>query len=179
VNRNHTSLSERALAGATICRSFARVKKWFIPLTLLTLTCLSLPTHAAGWTLKDQTGAQLHLADFKGKWVLVNFWAPWCGPCLEELPALVSLQRQHKDLEVIGVAVMYHKKREALDAARQYALPYHIVLGTEDTAADFGGVDALPTSLLYAPTGELAARQEGPTTQQEVEQFMLHWGQQK
>jgi thiol-disulfide isomerase/thioredoxin len=134
------------------------------------LLTLSLSASANGWTLKDKDGVDYSLSTLKGRWVLVNFWAPWCPSCIQEMPDLSSLQKQHKDLQVIGVAVMYKTHREVMDMAQN--LPYPIVFGNEDTAGDFGGMAGLPTSFLYSPTGKLVSRYDGPLPVVKVEQAM-------
>jgi len=131
---------------------------------------LAHAAYAGDWRLKDKDGAHYSLSGLSGKWVLVNFWAPWCPPCLAEMPGLDALQKQHKDLLVIGVAVMYGKVQEVTDVVREKSLSYPIVLGNEDVASDFGGMNGLPTSFLYSPSGELVGHHEGPLTQNDVEQ---------
>src|SRR5512143_3897498 len=118
-------------------------------LLALLLACGLVQPAWSDWSLKDKDGAHYRLSALKGKWVLVNFWAPWCPPCLEEMPELVALHKRHKDLLVIGVAVMYRKKSEVLEVVRSKSLDYPIVLGDEDIASEFGEVNGLPTSFLY------------------------------
>jgi len=142
----------------------------FIVLLFLSLLCSQ--AYADGWSLKDINGVKYKLADQKGKWVLVNFWAPWCPPCIAELPELNSLQLQHKDLLVIGVAVQFKSKQEVLDMAKSKSLAYPIVYGNEDIAADFGGLAGLPTSFLYSPSGKLVGQHDGPLTQKDIEQAL-------
>lgn len=136
------------------------------------LLCSALAAQADGWKLKDKDGVSYTLAGQQGKWVLVNFWAPWCPPCLEEMPGFNALQKRHTDLQVIGVAVMYRKKKEVLDVVRQQSLAYPIVMGSESIASDFGEISGLPTSFLYSPAGKLVGRHEGPLTPRDVEQAM-------
>lgn len=136
-------------------------------LTLLLL--FSLNTRADDWSLKDAAGARHTLSSLHGKWVLVNFWAPWCPPCIQEIPGFIALQSR-SDLQVIGVAVMYKSRREVMDEAKSLAINYPVVLGNEDIAGDFGGVAGLPTSFLYTPSGQLVGKHEGPLTQDEIEQ---------
>lgn len=138
---------------------------------MLAAALLCAPSvHADDWSLQDKNGVRHTLSGLHGRWVLVNFWAPWCPPCIEEMPALDALQKRHKELQVIGVAVMYRSKQEVLDMVRERAVTYPIVLGNEDIASDFGGMRGMPTSFLYSPQGKLIGRHEGPLTQQDVEQ---------
>lgn len=139
---------------------------------LVFLLCLAQAALAADWKLKDKDGISHTLAGLQGKWVLVNFWAPWCPPCLEEMPGFNALQKRHTDLQVIGVAVMYGKKKEVLDVVRAQALAYPIVMGSESIASEFGEISGLPTSFLYSPTGQLVGRHEGPLSARDIEQAM-------
>lgn len=139
-------------------------------LALLVSLCSAHVALADEWNLKDKDGVHYKLSDQKGKWVLVNFWAPWCPTCLQEMPELEALQKQHKDLLVIGVAVMYKKKQEVFDAVLAQAVSFPIVLGDEDIASDFGEMKGMPTSFLYSPSGKLVGHHDGPLTQNEIEQ---------
>ncbi len=143
----------------------------FIALLLVTLLCNFAV--AGSWSLKDLDGIKHKLSDEKGKWVVVNFWAPWCPPCLAELPELISLQQHHKDLLVIGVAVQYHKNQEVTDMVKKLSVTYPVVMGDEDIAADFGGIEGMPTTFLYSPFGKLVAQQDGPVTQESLEKLMV------
>lgn len=139
----------------------------------LLLAFLFGPAAAAeDWALKGKDGAHYSLSGLHGKWVLVNFWAPWCPPCLEEMPGFDALQKHHHDLQVIGVAVMYHSRQQVLDVVNDKKIAYPIVLGNEDIASDFGSMTGMPTSFLYTPEGRLAGRHEGPLTQDDVERAM-------
>jgi thiol-disulfide isomerase/thioredoxin len=141
-------------------------------LPVLAVLFMAQPAAADEWKLKDTQGVSHTLAGEKGKWVLVNFWAPWCPPCLEEMPGFSELQKKHRDLQVIGVAVMYRKEREVMDVANKQKLAYPVVLGNESIASEFGELAGLPTSFLYDPSGKRVGRHEGPLTAQQVEQAM-------
>lgn len=141
---------------------------------LLVSLCLAQTVVAADWRLQDTNGVTHTLAAQKGKWVLINFWAPWCPSCLQELPDLVAVQKRHADLQVIGIAVMYKNRKEVQEIQSRHTLTYPIVLGSEDTAADFGGLHGLPTSFLYAPNGKLVGSHEGALTESELEHALTH-----
>lgn len=143
--------------------------------SLLALLLSLCPLHAAGadgWSLKDKDGIQFRLAEQKGKWVLVNFWAPWCSECLQEIPELNALQKLHQNVLVIGVAVMYRRPQEVMDAVRAKSVSYPVVLGDEDIASDFGEMKGMPTSFLYSPSGALIGHHDGPLTRKDVERAM-------
>lgn len=141
-------------------------------LVLLCSLCLIQAAHAADWNLQDKDGVRYKLSDLKGKWVLVNFWAPWCSDCLEEMPDLDAMQKKHKDLQVIGVAVMYRKIQEVTDVLRAHSVSYPVVMGNEDIASNFGEMKGMPTSFLYSPAGNLIEVHEGHLTQEEIEQLI-------
>ena len=145
-------------------------------LRLLLASCLLLVTVnvAAGeFAFKDMQGKEQRLSDYKGKWVLVNFWATWCPPCLEEIPDLVDMHNDHKDsdLVVIGIA-MSSAKDSVLAFAKQLDISYPIVMGSDRIAAQIGKVEALPISYLYDPTGKLVSYQQGIVTRAAIEGYI-------
>jgi thiol-disulfide isomerase/thioredoxin len=139
---------------------------------LLLVFGLAHMARADDWSLKDRNGTQYTLSGLHGKWVLVNFWAPWCPPCLKEIPDLVAVQKQYQDLQVIGVAVMYKTRKKVMDVVNRESISYPIVFGNEDTAGDFGGLDGLPTSFLYTPSGKLVGQHQGILSRSDLEQAM-------
>jgi thiol-disulfide isomerase/thioredoxin len=147
-------------------------RKGTVLAAFLLLLGLAHAAWAGDWDFRDKDGAHYTLSGLHGKWVLVNFWAPWCPPCLQEMPDLNALQQQHKDLQVIGVAVMYGSHKEVTDTVNKQSISYPIVFGNEDTAGDFGGLDGLPTSFLYSPSGKLVGHHQGILTQNEIERAM-------
>jgi thiol-disulfide isomerase/thioredoxin len=128
---------------------------------------------AQPFEFKDMQGNAQRLNDYRGKWVLVNFWATWCPPCLEEVPDLVALHEAHKkiDLVVIGVALdSTEKSVKAFVAKRNVTYP--IVLGDYEMAEQVGKIEVLPTSYLYNPQGELVSYQEGLLSRASVESYV-------
>jgi thiol-disulfide isomerase/thioredoxin len=122
--------------------------------------------------MQDMQGKTQRLSDYRGKWVLVNFWATWCPPCQKEIPDLISLQNSHKDLVVIGIAMEYASGKLVADFAKKHGINYPIVLGNSKIVGQIGELEALPTSYLYSPTGEQVAYQAGAVTRESIESFI-------
>jgi len=126
------------------------------------------------WVLKDSNGKTLNIIDFRGKWVLVNFWATWCPPCLAEIPDLIKLRHDHqKEIVVIGIAVGTRNSKDVIDYVQKKGIPYPIVLGNEDITAEFGGLVGIPTSFLYSPSGKFIGIHEGPMTSADLDKIFL------
>ena len=138
------------------------------------LLLVSFSAVAHEFTFKDIQGKVLHLSDYRGKWVLINFWATWCPPCLEEIPELIALHNAHKDtdLVVIGIALDYVSPTGVIEFAAQHAIPYPVILGDHKMAAQIGEVNALPTTILFDPKGKPVGHQEGVVTRESVEEYI-------
>jgi thiol-disulfide isomerase/thioredoxin len=140
-------------------------------LFLFSLCCLAAP--AAAFTVTDSRGKAHKLADYAGKWVLVNYWATWCPPCLEEIPDLIALHDNKKNnLVVLGIAMDYQNPKQVLDFAEQQMISYPIILGDAKIAAEVGPVKGLPTSYLFNPRGERVAYVVGAITRSAVESYI-------
>lgn len=114
---------------------------------------------APDFSLKDADGRPVRLSDYKGKIVLLNFWATWCGPCKIEIPWFIEFERKYKDrgFAVIGVAM----DDEGWDVVKPFvsdlAVNYRIVQGNDVMAQLYGGVQALPTTFLVDRQGKIAS----------------------
>jgi thiol-disulfide isomerase/thioredoxin len=107
----------------------------------------------ADFSLEDMQGKTHRLSDYRGKWVLVNYLAIWCPPCLNEIPELISLHNAHqdKDLSVIDVAMESGSSGKVADFAQAHGISYPVVMGNLKITAQIGAVEVLPVSYLYNP----------------------------
>lgn len=142
-------------------------------LGVVALLFLAGAASAESFLFKDMQGHEQRLQDYRGKWVLVNFWATWCPPCLEEVPDLISLYEAHKknDLVVIGVA-LDSTRESVVEFTSKKKISYPVVFGDYDMAGQVGEVEALPTTYLYDPTGKLVSYQQGMVTRSSVESYI-------
>ncbi|HEX5338109.1 MAG TPA: TlpA disulfide reductase family protein [Gallionella sp.] len=141
---------------------------------LCLLLAAPLSGYAADFSLVDIQGKLQRLADYRGKWVLVNFWATWCPPCLNEIPELNSLHNAHKDkdLVVIGIAIDSGSSSRVADFVRAHGMNYPVVFGNRKASEQIGDFDVLPTSFLYNPAGKQVSYQAGEVTRESVEAYI-------
>ena len=118
---------------------------------------------AANFALLDSNGAKVTLASLKGKVVLLNFWATWCGPCQVEIPWFVEFNKTYKarGLAVIGVSMDEDGWKSVKPYLATKKIDYSIVVGTEDVAKTYGGVDSLPSTFIIDRDGKIAFSHTG------------------
>ncbi len=141
----------------------------------LVFILLALSCHAAwSFDFTDIHGHRQSLDAYRGKWVLVNFWATWCPPCRMEIPDLIALHDKYSTsrLEIIGVAMDYNSPAEVTRFVQSMHIDYPVVLGTPVLASQVGDVNGLPTSYLYNPQGKIVAYQVGALTRDAVERYI-------
>jgi thiol-disulfide isomerase/thioredoxin len=115
------------------------------------------------YTIKDMNGVDVKLASFKGKVILLNFWATWCGPCKAEIPAFVDLQKQYpNDLVVLGLSVDDPVEKLKPYAA-QYKMNYPVLvgLGREDIQDAYGPLYGIPASFIIGRDGRICKKHMG------------------
>ena len=114
---------------------------------------------APDFTLKDADGKQVKLSDYKGKVVLLNFWATWCGPCKIEIPWFMDFEQTYKDknFAVLGVSLDEDGWEAVKPFIEQRKINYRVVIGTEQVATQYGDVDSLPTTFMIDREGRVAA----------------------
>ena len=118
---------------------------------------------APEFELKDADGKTVRLSDYKGKVVLLDFWATWCGPCKIEIPWFIDFERKYKDkgFAVIGVSMDDEGWTVVKPFVAELAINYRVLQGSDATAQLYGGVDALPTTFLIDRDGKIAATHVG------------------
>lgn len=146
------------------------MKTLFAPLALaLSLAAATVPAVAAETvakptlSIKTLDGKTFTLAEHKGNWVIVNFWATWCSPCIKELPELSAFVTAHKNVRAIGLAYEDTEVAEIKEFLTKHPVSYPIAqVDTFEPPADFETPRGLPMTLIIAPDGSVAKKFTGP-----------------
>ncbi len=135
--------------------------KQFLLLLLLLQPVFAQTKPAPDWKLKDLSGRQIQLRNYKGKVVLLNFWATWCSPCLAEIPELVRWQRKYPDLQIIGITYPPQTRQEIRRFARKLKINYPIIQGSPELKSFFTPSETLPYTIVLDAAGNIHASIEG------------------
>ena len=132
---------------------------------------LTTSSLAPDFTLDSLDGKAMRLSDFRGKTVLLNFWATWCGPCKIEMPWFVEMQNQYaaQGFQIIGVAMDDASKEDIAKFAKDMGVNYPILIGKESVGDEYGGVPALPESFLIGRDGKIVDKILGLRGKAEIE----------
>ena len=152
-----------SLAGACLLAAFS-----LLPLAAASMAQLPVirfvrdPDPAPSFKLKDLHGKDLDLKASKGKVILLNFWATWCGPCREEIPSLIALQDRYKEqLQIIGLVVDDDDPKEIQKVVDSEGINYPIALADDKTRFEYGGIAALPTVFIINTDGRVVQKHVG------------------
>jgi peroxiredoxin len=126
---------------------------------------------APDFELKSLEGKTVHLTDFRGKAVLLNFWATWCQPCKIEMPWFVELQKKYgpQGLQVIGIAMDDASEQEIAKFAKDMGVNYPVLIGKEAVGEAYGGVPFLPLTFFIDRGGKVTEKIPGLRSRSDIE----------
>jgi thiol-disulfide isomerase/thioredoxin len=130
---------------------------------------------APAWKLQDIAGKPVSFEDFKGKIVVVDFWATWCPPCREEIPGDIELQKKYgpEGVVIVGVSLDQGGPDVVKPYASKTGINYPLVMGDDAVVAAFGGVEGIPTTFLIDRTGQIRDRKVGMEAKADYEKKIV------
>jgi thiol-disulfide isomerase/thioredoxin len=146
-------------------------------LALLLLLVLPCAAQAVDMPLVAVDGSKHNLNQYRGKWLVVNYWATWCPPCIVEMPELQSFhdEHAHKDAMVLGINAELISQERLQTFLEDYFISYPIFISKPETQSELGQIRGLPTTFLVTPQGKVVLRHIGMVTQEMLEQFIQNW----
>ena len=138
------------------------MRKVFLWVILLSLPFLAFSenTKAPNFSLKDSQGKVVKLSDFKGKVIILDFWATWCPPCKMEIPNFVKLQKKYKKkgLQIIGISLDRGGARVVKPFAKEYKMNYPVLLGNMEVVRKYGPIQGIPTTFIIDKHGNIVEK---------------------
>ena len=126
---------------------------------------------AVNFSLKSSNGTSYELSKYKGKVVVVNFWATWCGPCRKEIPDFIEAYKKYKSkgLEIIGISLDQDGWTKVTPYVKQSNINYPVVLGDEKVVQNYGGFNAIPTTFIVDKNGNIVDQHTGTMSLKQLE----------
>ena len=143
-------------------------------LIALTMPAVRADSHLVDFALPDVNGKVHRLSDHRGQWVVINFWATWCGPCMVEIPELMQFHERHKDDDAIVIGVNF-EEIEIPDLVKfidEMGINYLVVRAGDKPVLPFEPLKGLPSTFFVDPNGEYVASHVGPVTGAAIEDFL-------
>lgn len=136
---------------------------------------IGMAADSVDFSLADLNGKVHKLSDYRGKWVVVNYWATWCPPCLEEIPELETFHEGHKDKDavVLGVALDSVSREKLLAFVNDQFMSYPVFPDKPRRSTPLGPIPGMPTTYVVSPEGEVVAWQVGGITREILERFLV------
>lgn len=149
-------------------------KALYIVLMLLFGVQLAMADPVSDFSLPDLQGKQQSLAQYRGKWVIINYWATTCPPCVKEIPELEDFYNRHKDKDAVVLGVNYEdiKSSWLKDFISSVHLTYPVLRAREGVPTPFGSIVMLPTTIIVSPAGHLMGVQRGGVTAKALEGYL-------
>ena len=123
--------------------------------------------------LLDLSGQKHALSDYRGRWVIINFWATWCGPCIKEIPELVEFQRKYRTTaQVLGINFEQLTTNNIRRYGNQLDINYPILRITDEPLVPFEPLKGLPTTFIVSPEGKIIHRHLGPMSYEQLKQWI-------
>lgn len=123
--------------------------------------------------LLDLSGQKHALSDYRGRWVIINFWATWCGPCIKEIPELVELQRKYRTtVQVLGINFEQSTTNNIRRYGNQLDINYPILRITDEPLVPFEPLKGLPTTFIVSPEGKISHRHLGPMSYEQLKRWI-------
>ena len=150
-----------------------RTKRWVRAVAVVAFLATLAAPPAFAFEVTDTDGKRHRLADYKGRWVVVNFWATWCAPCIKEIPEIAEFRQANAaKAVVIGIALDVEGEAKTIEFARKVGHAYPLVLGDDASEKQFGKVKGLPTTVVFDPVGKRVYDRLGTVTRKSLEQIL-------
>jgi len=160
--KSQQQASEMAAVSRTAAMTNSRPSDATASSNIPTLYFAQDPESVPPFLVRDLLGGIVSTAALKGKVLLLNFWATWCGPCREEIPELIALQAQYKNqLQIIGISEDEAPPAEVAQFVKREGINYPVLMSSPALEREYGGIAALPTSFFVSPKGQVVAKDVG------------------
>ena len=151
------------------------MSKWVFSAFFITIFTLVLVTEvrAVDYELPDTEGQMQSLDQYKGKWLIVNYWATWCGTCMKELPELIDFHENNDvDAVVVGINFEEIETKQLKEFVNAKTIPYAVLNTVPVRKTPLGPVPALPTTYIIDPEGNVVAGEVGIVTRENLEAYI-------
>ncbi len=133
----------------------------------------SAQAEPVSFSLPDLNGRSHAVSDYRGRWVVVNFWATWCSPCVREIPELIAFRERHQEkVEILGIAFEKTSVDQIRAFADEFKINYPVLLIGDEPVIPLEPLKGLPSTFLLSPDGELRKSHVGPVTAEQLSQWL-------